>query len=69
MIGAIFRPTLGAKQPVACVSYPDGDAVNQNVKISNNLCQGSQGNGFVLPFITCDMIASNPFIDNTAGSA
>ena len=40
-----------------------------NVAITSNLCQGSAGHGFVLPFIPCDNINSSPYSDNTVGSA
>lgn len=41
---------------------------NLNVNVSNNLVQGSEGEGFVFPSTSCDLIDSYPFINNTAGS-
>lgn len=34
-----------------------------------NLCQGSDGHGFILPFVPCAMADVPPYEDNTVGSA
>ena len=41
---------------------------NIHIKVSNNLAQGSEGEGFVFPMFPCSYIDSYPFVDNTAGS-
>lgn len=43
-------------------------AADHKVNVSNNLAQGSEGEGFVFPSIPCNLIDSYPFINNTAGS-
>lgn len=42
--------------------------IDHGVSVTNNLCQGSEGEGFVFPLTPCDKIADYPFITNTAGS-
>lgn len=37
--------------------------------ISSNICQGSDLNGFVLPFVPCSMISTMPYANNTVGTA
>jgi hypothetical protein len=36
--------------------------------VTNNLCQGSNGNGYAVPDVNCDDIEIYPFSGNTAGS-
>lgn len=43
-------------------------AADHKVNVSYNLVQGSEGEGFVFPATTCDLLSSYPFIFNTAGS-
>ena len=42
---------------------------SSTLSLADNTCQGSEGNGFVLPFITCSQLSSIPYSNNTAGSA
>jgi hypothetical protein len=70
MIGATKRPT--APNPkidelIACYATYD-DISNNGNHITNNLCQGSAGHGFIIPYIPCDSLASPPYANNTAGS-
>lgn len=39
-----------------------------NVDVSNNLAQGSEGEGFVFPLTPCQYLDTYPFVSNTAGS-
>lgn len=39
------------------------------VDVSNNLAQGSEGEGFVFPSVPCQFLDRYPFLRNTAGSA
>lgn len=41
---------------------------NHEINVSNNLVQGSEGEGFVFPATTCELLDSYPFVSNTAGS-
>lgn len=41
---------------------------DHKINVSFNLAQGSEGEGFVFPATTCDLLSSYPFISNTAGS-
>lgn len=43
-------------------------AADHKINVSFNLAQGSEGEGFVFPATTCDLLSSYPFISNTAGS-
>lgn len=68
MIAATKKPTVSTKELIACyMTYED--ITNLGVSITNNLCQGSAGHGFVFPFFTCDYLSSPPYSGNTAGSA
>jgi hypothetical protein len=70
MIGAIFRPTMTGSEPVACLELLQTDPSTSVVTIKNNICQGSNLNGFVLPFVSCSQMESGmPFTNNTVGSA
>ena len=55
---------------VSC--YEQYTAINydtDNVTVTNNLAQGSQGGqGFVFPFAPCDKLDTYNFGGNTAGS-
>lgn len=54
---------------VACYEqYIPINFANEIVNVSYNLAQGSEGEGFVFPFTTCDLIDSYNFYNNTAGS-
>lgn len=69
MIGAIFRPTITGKEAAACIEVTNSDPTTFNSYILNNICQGSNMNGYVFPLLPCSFIASNPFSNNVAGSA
>ena len=74
MIGAHKRanfPTgTGLIDDVAC--YEQYTAIDffadHGVDVSNNLCQGSEGEGFVFPSTQCENMDTYPFVHNTAGS-
>lgn len=68
MIGAILRPTMTGKEPGACLELTEVDPSTDAITISNNICQGSDMNGFVLPFLPCSLMATTPFPNNTAGT-
>ena len=63
-------PTMMVDDIAAYEQYVSVDFPNPNLKVnvSNNLVQGSEGEGFVFPVTTCDLIDSYPFVNNTAGS-
>lgn len=48
--------------------FPIDFTADVKVNVSYNLVQGSEGEGFVFPATTCDLIDSYPFVQNTAGS-
>jgi len=45
------------------------DPIAYNLQFTSNICQGSDVNGFVFPFVPCSSIASIPYSLNTAGSS
>jgi hypothetical protein len=54
MVGAIKRPTTVFKDLIACVNmYKEFDVNSKLVSVTSNLCQGSQGHGFVIPTVPC----------------
>lgn len=68
MIAAYKNPLSAGDQLIAC--YLTYDAVHENnVSITNNLCQGSDLHGFALPYVPCDYIDSGILDGNTVGSA
>ena len=70
MIGAIKRPTLTqGKELITCIgSWNLVNKIDDEVKISDNICQGSEGHGFAFAYTPCDKIDENPFAGNTASS-
>lgn len=70
MIGARNRSNYigGAYETIACYyQYIYSD--NSDVTIRENVCQGSQGLGFLIPFTACDNLNANTgYTKNTAGS-
>ena len=69
MIGAVKRPSTVFSDLIACLNmYQAFDVNSRLVSVTNNLCQGSQGHGFVIPTVPCADIDSYPFADNIAGS-
>ena len=69
MMGAIFRPTISGKEATACIEVTNSDPSSFGSAITNNVCQGSNMNGYVFPLLPCSLIANNPFSNNLAGSA
>jgi nitrous oxidase accessory protein NosD len=76
MIGLKMDPVVVAQSKGTGMS-PNNAAYEQyipvkldtdNVTVTKNLVQGSQDNGFVFPFTSCDKISTYPFSGNTAGS-
>lgn len=57
MIGAIFRPTMTGSEPVACIELTFVDPATALLSIINNICQGSNLNGYVLPYVSCSQAA------------
>jgi len=53
MIGAMVRPTITGTEPVACIELTDTDPANSVIQFNNNICQGSDVNGYVFPFVPC----------------
>ena len=47
---------------------PSDLSLLDSIDVSNNLLQGSEGAGFVLPATECSRIGSYPYSNNTAGS-
>ena len=47
---------------------PSDLSLLDSMNVSNNLLQGSEGAGFVLPATECSRIGSYPYSNNTAGS-
>jgi hypothetical protein len=73
MIGAIPRASILASQSienVACYyQYASPVFSSANIVVENNLCQGSNGDGFVLPHTPCSYLDdATRFVSNTAGS-
>ena len=75
LVGALEREDYltdgtGMVDDVACYEQyvPIDYTAEHGVDVSLNLCQGSQGEGFVFPYTTCDQLDSYPFVTNTAGS-
>ena len=56
---------LRRTQQYHTINYED---TKHGISVTENLCQGSEGEGFVFPFTTCDKLSAYPFIRNTAGS-
>ncbi len=68
MIAATKRPTMILDELIAC--YATYDAIHDvGASIRHNLCQGSDGNGIVLPYVPCEFADTPPYEDNTVGSA
>jgi hypothetical protein len=62
MISAIKRPTMAAntKELVSCyATYTPLHEILASVK--NNLCQGSDLYGFILPYVPCEMVDTPPY--------
>lgn len=69
MIGVTKRPTIAVNDLIGCfASWNAVDAKNDILSVTNNLCQGSEGNGYIVPDVDCDDIDIYPFAGNTAGS-
>ncbi len=68
MIAATKRPTVLFSELIACYATY-GDIHYLTASIKNNLCQGSDNHGFVLPYLPCNFTGTSPIEDNTAGSA
>lgn len=69
MIGVTTRPSMIFGELIACfASYNPVTPSTDNITVTNNLCQGSQGNGFAVPNAGCSDLAIYPYAGNTAGS-
>jgi hypothetical protein len=73
LIGAQLKNGVDLSKTVYDVSayeqYLPIDFINGHVSVMNNLVQGSQGQGFVFPFTTCDLLKNYNFVNNIAGSS
>lgn len=70
MIGArnLKRTDAVSHGPISCYNHYISDSFT-NVTVKNNICQGSLGSGFIIPFATCGSLNTNTgFSMNTAGS-
>ena len=69
MVGVINRPTMTSKDLIACfASWETVNPSTDKIKVTNNLCQGSEGNGFAVPDVNCNDMDIYPYAGNTAGS-
>lgn len=76
MIGLKIDPNVIAQNQgtglapnnAAYLQYIPVNSDTDNITVRENLVQGSQDNGFVFPFTSCDRIGTYPFSGNTAGS-
>jgi len=66
MIGAQKRTTIAFSTLVAC--YLTETTVDNTVQIKNNVCQGSYGHGFAIPYVPCTDVDSKYIYNNLAGS-
>ena len=60
---------MGGSEPVACVEVLSLTPSFSTLTLTNNVCQGSDVNGFALPLVPCSMMSEMPYANNTAGSA
>lgn len=69
MVGVTKRPTTVFEDLIACfASYEAVSPSTDNITVTKNLCQGSEGNGFAVPDVGCSDIDIYPYAGNTAGS-
>lgn len=69
MVGVTKRPTMVFEDLIACfASYEAVSPSTDNITVTKNLCQGSEGNGFAVPDVGCSDIDIYPYAGNTAGS-
>ena len=71
IIGVHDRPTMpeGADLVAGLVLYESIDPTTDNTIVSNNYCLGSSQHCFAFPMVKCSELGTNPFANNTAGSA
>ena len=73
MIGARNKTTAPANfvDDIACyIQYTTLNFGSDSNNVQNNICQGSEGEGFILPFVPCSQWKENTgFINNVAGSS
>ncbi len=69
MVGVLKRASTFFDDLKACfASYEPVNTTNDNITVTNNLCQGSEGHGYVVVDVQCEDMESYPFAFNTAGS-
>lgn len=69
MVGVTKRPTMVFEDLIVCfASYEAVSPSTDNITVTKNLCQGSEGNGFAVPDVGCSDIDIYPYAGNTAGS-
>jgi len=70
LVGAKKRTgAANATENIACYHQSQTPVVT-SVTVTDNVCQGSEGVGFIIPFIDCGTIsATDGYSGNTAGSA
>ena len=49
--------------------YQYSDPATSAILVKNNDCMGSSQHGFAFPFLKCNQMESNPYANNTVGSA
>ena len=73
IIGVLPRPSImtsSRTETTACLFYSSiPNYQRDRINIEDNICQGSSGNGFILPFIPCNYFGDNVRLyNNEAGS-
>lgn len=67
-MGMVYRPYV-TNEMVACIAIPSYvNPSTDSLVITNNVCQGSVGYGFVFPHIKCTELSTNSMAYNTAGA-
>jgi len=68
MIGALKRTNIAFKTLVACFLSENTFNKASGVQVKNNVCQGSYGHGFALPYVPCSEVGDKYIYNNLAGS-
>jgi hypothetical protein len=54
LIGVTTRPGMKFSDLIACfASWYTVDPSTDAISVTNNTCQGSQGNGYIVPHVDC----------------
>ncbi len=69
MVGVLKRDSTVFDDLMACFSsYDPVNTTIDNITVTDNLCQGSEGHGYCVSDVRCEDIENYPFRFNTAGS-